>query len=494
MHQISVDQNQSVEALNQLFLKQSLDLDYNLLQFLSNTLKTDGRDAFGIILNNLFKIIINSNHGRLAVQLAREIIRYNFEFDTLRTLFNWCPNLINDEEITSKICIEDETQRDFYQKEIIKQINDPRSSDRQVCDLIICICINSKEHIGLILPILTHVRTKINLDNLVKYLVENQIGLQELFDNLKTIGRLTPNSSSISKYLILAFPNNSVEAVLRYLEAQEFQSYQYSTSLELLASNVTSSELGTLIQRVGRITNQPLITRTLFMSLLSNSKLTVSDLFTSKHSDGLYFSAISYIDNIARSICPASNLNIMDAMFAIISDKSYSKVSKDMIRNLIYAICDQLPSAGQVHLKLYFLYKTPLNLVSIYKLVNNLDYPPLEPKLCKLILDKCVSAKSCEPLDDSFMLYLLKYSDQDHFISFIKNNIYTLLASKTYEYQNLLKVLAEENPHDFGYLFIRNSKKLMKGFSKYDTKINQVKSIAWQNCNWKQRIFCIFSL
>jgi len=481
---------EALSILNQIFYNSEILLDSSSSSIFEDIIRYNGAAGANIILNNLSKIQSVRESDYYASNLAGLILSYSpaDTTTTIQNLLNWNFALIGTKSILEKIGCKSLQDVNYYRQIISQSVQSTKLHNFVLADFIFSLIINSPGFEEQIFDTLSEVKTNMSLSSVVKYLVENQIGLQALYNKLDVIARVSPNSTSIADYLLIAFPDKKVQALFKYIKNSPGD-ISLDSTISDLAKIITLSEFQIFLPEIESYWTKQFFSSKLVLNLLLNPNLPPNIVVNSRTSLRLYQSIleqVNYLTDAFRS--NNQRFGFVDLLHFIVADPAFVKLDKNFHSEIIRSIrhLQPSPSLTQLHLRLLLQIDFSENLFNDDFLESLLN-EGIDLNIAKAIIGKIVAFGQYPFYNLEFMAHLLLCTDDIYFKKMILNIILPLFP-KEYDLEKIFLILSEYNHHNFAYIYIKNKRKLASRFSKYSSKARQIQINCWRKLSFGQRL------
>ncbi len=462
--------------LEKIFFHGEIGLDTELQKILFNIIKDNALGA-DTVLQNLHLLRVSPSYPYDSTILADALLENATKREVARILLSWHLPLLSHKPILKKAAIFTQEDLNFYEKIVQQGINSPSISDDQINALLFFLCINSSGFIGQIFDMLKNVYTNIDLTSLIKYLVENKLHLDILFEKLELIGRISRYSEGILSYLLVAFPDNRLGAVSRYLKSSHNPISFYNQTLELLAKTIEQKEFPLFLEYLLSI-ERPTWPQQILINLFINSNLSQEDIFTTATNPTLYKNIVYH----CRAICDAlSQVDISKTktfFVKLIENPNFNSLDTSLYSSIVHELINRKGMGDLDGVMVKMIEKVDFRLAQIFteSYFSALRGYRIESESAIRILEKIVSLGKYPFYDIEFLVSLLCSSSEPVLKKFILSYSQSLLGITLSE--KLYLALSERNPFNFSSLYIFNKGKLTNRNSKYSDVVKQ----TYKNC------------
>ncbi len=462
--------------LEKIFFQGEIGLDSELQKILFKIIKANPLGA-DTVLQNLHLLRVSPSYLYDSTILADALLENATNIHVARILLSWYLPLLSHKPILKKVAIFTQEDIGFYEKIVEQAINSPSISDDQVNDLLFFLCVNSPSFIGQILDMLKNVYTSLDLTSLIKYLVENKLHLDVLFEKLELVGRISRYSERIMSYLLVAFPDNRLVAVSRFLKESNNPLSFYNQTLELLAKTIQQKEFPLFLENLLSIERR-YWPQQILVNIFVNPHLTHDYIFTVATNPTLYRNIVYYSRGICDAISQVDIVQTKNFFVKVVENENFNSLDTSFYSALVHELVNRRGIEDLEYVMIKMIEKVDFRFAQIFTesyFVALRGYT-IESDIAIRILEKIVSLGKYPFYDIEFLVSLLCSSSEPVLKKFILSYSQSLLGITLSE--KLYLALSERNPFNFSSLYIFNKGKLTNRNSKYSDLVKQ----TYKNC------------
>lgn len=477
--------------LEKLTVRGGTMLDFELEKVFTKAIQKRGTPVADILLQNIQTVQVSQSHIQSALQLSTVLLEHTSLHAASRFLLLWHLPLLTNKLLLQKVCIENRAELSFYENIIEKCINSPGIYDQQLSELILNLCINSSEWMGQILDCLKNVYTKIDVSDLIKYLVENKVHLEILYEKLELIGNVTHHSMQIIPYILAAYPEKKVKALFAYLKNTTNSLTVYGSTLDLLAKEVTQEELPLLLEPF-QSSEKAYWPRQVVINLVLNPNIPLEYSIQSKMHLGLYKNVVYYARDILDTGNKVDTFDSKRFFECIISDPAFTSLEGTLHSGLIYELVNRKDRDDLDAVRITFLEKVDFRFAHMFTDIyfEALRGYTIANQSAIVILEKIVQLGKYPFGSIEFLAQLLASTNDSLMKKFILGSGQTLLGAAQSE--KLYLLLSERNPYNFAPLYIFNRKILSNNYSKYSDISKQIYKNCYKKLRFGQKLKILF--